>query len=1087
MKKHFSRALALLLALVMVISVLPVMALAVDEGSSAGFMSGLPADGSSGVIYNADGYVMGFDLDKGKAPAKSVSLTADGSGIASLPNGTAVVKFVKTGDDYYFVIGGKYLTVKDLDDSNKEKLVLTESVETGSKWRFVADQGNAAGYWNILNVEYKYNGNDVYLEQYTNYGNSTFSPYSYKASTPTLFQMKIAATEADEDGRVGEIMEAGDLPADGAKVVVYNDNAKAVFGQPTGADAPAPALTAAAAVLNEDGTLSYENIADGGMIFTVHTGSTDGTAWYSFENNGKFLAMPENTVDENGKVNNDETLLMIEEPADAEKLGYIHWTMTEISGGYVMYNVAARYGTSKCCVEFFNDQFSGWTYKAATPELFAMNFFPMDDLDGVGYVVNPDVVIDSCDPAIGSDCLVQFTIHDVSEPSLVAARCVTTGPEGDETQLQAIVPTVEVRKGSFTIPAEKLEGQVSLFIRVAVVDQLGKVYGCDGTYEIRDEPLILTAEPAANSATGDEKKPEISVTFANVRENAAFEMLLDGEAVSAAVEGSKLSFVPAEDLADGKHTVSVTITRADGKSVNKTWNFFVGEGGETLYFGQIHSHTSEYSDGAGTLEDAYEHAHGVADLDYIVVTDHSNYFDTTATATTSSYYNLSSLLKNAAGTTTKWEEARATAKQYNELYDDFICMYGYEMTWSGGPGHTNTFNTYGVVSRNNAELNNKTGYAGMHRYNDLMVNAEKGLDIEGNEAKTTRDGAEVTGVNATKYIPFDADGKAVPVVSQFNHPGKTFGNFDNYAGYSAKRDDVLNLIEVGNGEGKVGGSSYFPSYSEYDLCLSMGWHVGPTNNQDNHKGNWGDSNTCRDVVLTDDFSEIGIYRALDARRIYSTEDQNLRISYELVANGETYKLGEIAPIEESEQPETVTVKVEVSDPDRTDNLASVEVIGEGGKTLYKETLDSTVYTASIELPNTDSYYYVRVVEADGQIAVTAPVWVKEAVPVAADVESSASVAAQGEEENIIATLTNGSESEPLTLTGYKVEAEGRVLEEQTGLEETVEAALRGEQLQPILRRDAPSGPGDVLPSIDFSGAVGYNILVRRECGRMKKT
>lgn len=54
------------------------------------------------------------------------------------------------------------------------------------------------------------------------------------------------------------------------------------------------------------------------------------------------------------------------------------------------------------------------------------------------------------------------------------------------------------------------------------------------------------------------------------------------------------------------------------------------------------------------------------------------------------------------------------------------------MTWSGGPGHTNTFNTYGIVSRNNGELNEKSNsYAGMHLYNDLMVNANKGLDVNG--------------------------------------------------------------------------------------------------------------------------------------------------------------------------------------------------------------------------------------------------------------------------------------------------------------------------------------------------------------------
>lgn len=1041
MKKHFPKALALFLALVMTLSVFPVMSLAVEEGAQARFLNGLPADGSYGVIYNVDGYVMGADLDNGKAPAKRAELSPDQSGIKALPNGAAVLKFIKTGSDYYLTIGGKYLTVKDLDANNKEKLVLTEAVETGSKWSIIPDKAGASGCWNFLNAEYKWNGSsDVYLEQFTSYGNSSFSPYSYNPNSSSFkasyFQMKIAATEADEDGRVGEIAIAGDLPADGGKYVVYNGAAKAVFGQPTGEDVSAPALQAAAAIRNEDGSIDYENVADGGMIFTVEVMTAGSDTCYRFENNGKYLAMPENKVVDDGEgkshIENDETLLLIPEP-EADKIGYTQWTLTQVAGGYVMYNVSARYKSSKCCVEYFNEVFSGWSYKADTPEIFAMSFVPMEDRDATGYVVNPEVVVKTPDPAIGADCPVEFEIHDVSEPTQITASYKL-----DNGAFQTAAHSLEVRKGSFTVPAAALEGGKKLTVRVQVTDALGKSYEHVLTVDIRDEPLLLTAFPAPNSATGEELRPEIGVTFANAGRNPAFELLLDDEAVTGAVSGDKFSYTPAADMTEGKHNVQVTLTRTDGKSASRKWMFFIGEGGETLYFGQIHAHTAEYSDGVGTLEDAYEHAAGVDDLDFIIITDHSNYFDSTATATTSSYYDLSSLTQNAAKTTTKWEEARATAAEYNARYDGFLCVYGYEMTWSGGPGHTNSFNTYGVVSRNNAELNNKTGYAGMHRYNDLMVYADRGLDVDGNEAKITRNGAEATGVNATKYIPFDAEGGDVPVVSQFNHPGKTFGNFDNYAGYTAKRDDVLNLIEVGNGEGKVGGSAYFPSYEEYDLCLAMGWHVGPTNNQDNHKGNWGDSNTCRDVILTDDFSEIGLYRALDARRIYSTEDQNLRISYELEAGGVSYKLGDIAPIDDDAQPETVTARLSVSDPDRSDKIATVEIIGEGGKSLKKLEVNAGELEQEITIPNTDGYYYIRVVEADGDIAVTAPVWVKEAVPVAADLETSVAVAAQGEEETVTATLTNGSETELLYLHGYKLEAEGRVLADESGLEGVVE-------------------------------------------------
>lgn len=139
--------------------------------------------------------------------------------------------------------------------------------------------------------------------------------------------------------------------------------------------------------------------------------------------------------------------------------------------------------------------------------------------------------------------------------------------------------------------------------------------------------------------------------------------------------------------------------------------------------------------------------------------------------------------------------------------------------------------------------------------------------------------------------------------------------------YPVARQSFWNLVEVGNGEGAVGGSSYWPSYSEYDKALSKGWHVAPTNNQDNHKGKWGDSNTCRDVIVTDDFTEAGLYAAMAERRVYSTEDQNLAIYYYL---NDTL-MGGIIPLEDGQKLDTVRVKASIADPDG-EELGKVEVM-----------------------------------------------------------------------------------------------------------------------------------------------------------------
>ncbi len=1022
MKKP-SRVLALVLVFEMVMSLLSVMSFGTEEGEQARQIEGLPSDGSYGVVCycgETPAAVLGADISDGVAPVRTVRLSPDGKTIAFLPAGAAVFRFIKNEDGtYYLKLGSAYLAIRCVN--SRSEIVLQNST-SGAKWDLVPD---AEGACTVSGHEVP--GSDRYLR----YCNNRISPNQMTADR-SQFRFRFFASSPDGDGRIGDPMADGSRPGNGAKVVIYNHSAKAVFGQPTGADKQ-PALLPAAADLGEDGSLDYEKVADGGLIFNVRVEGIGSEAEYLFETNGRYLAMSENFADETGGVHNAEALSLIEMPEDAEKQAYARWTLGETAGGYILYNAAAMNGERKCCAAFLGAVFKGWTPRTDDPAPFSMRFLSMQDKDGQGYVVNPRVLLDAPDPAIGEDCPVRFVLDDLAEPVSVRAEYTcsgagTTGPQG--------VPevTLEGKRGGFTVPAADLAGWDALTIRITVKNALGKAYEAVKVCEIRNEPVIISATPAADSATGAVIRPEIAVTYANVGEGSSFEMLVDGRSVPAVAEAGKFSYLPDRDMTEGRHAVCVTVTRADGKQAERRWHFFVGEGGARLFFGQIHAHTASYSDGVGTLEEAYEHAHGAEDMDFLIVTDHSNFFDTTATATASSYYDLRSLLQNGEGSATRWEEARAIAREYNERYEDFLCVYGYEMTWSGGPGHINTYNTYGVVSRNNGELNNKTANAGMYRYYDLMANAERGLDIGGRKAVAIRDGRTATGVNATKYIPFDAEGNPVPVVSQFNHPGRTYGDFESFAGRTAERDDVLNLIEVGNGEGAVGSCAYISSYAEYDRCLSMGWHVGPTNNQDNHRGGWGSSNTCRDVILTDDFSEIGLYRALDQRRIYATEDQNLRIFYDLIANGVTYRLGDIASIEDSEQPASVTVRLDITDPDREDKIAFVEVVGEGGRTLNRVEVNDPACCCELELPNTDAYYYIRVTEQDGQIAVTSPVWVREAVPVTAAIKTSASMAVQGEQETVTATLHNGSEDSLLYVRGYRVEAEGRVLAERTGLE-----------------------------------------------------
>ena len=584
-------------------------------------------------------------------------------------------------------------------------------------------------------------------------------------------------------------------------------------------------------------------------------------------------------------------------------------------------------------------------------------------IDGVAQV--PAVRFDCEDSRyVEQDYAASFTLDDLAE-SVSEIRITYT--VGDKTGTISD-PAVEGKTYSFTIPASELDGAgaEAFTITVDVTNSSKISYQGSKTVSIVDEPFFGTLTPAANAQTGEDKRPAISAVIGNAGEQPVFTMTVNGQAVEAVYENGTLRYTPAADLDDGRVSVKVTVTRADGKAAEKAWSFYVGKAQMQLYFGQLHSHTT-YSDGSGTLESALEYISKLpesANVQFVAFTDHSNYFDTTSAANPEGALYDMSLAPSSSQDI--WNRYKQTVADFNAAQSDLIAIAGFEMTWSGGPGHINTFNTPGIVSRNNKTLNNKTGDAGMKAYYALL-DQEEGKDS----------------------------------ISQFNHPGKTFGNFTDFSYWDGVTDSRIYTVEVGNGEGQIGAGGYYPSYEQYIMALDKGWHVAPTNNQDNHKGRWGNANDARDVILTDDFSEQGIYDAIRAMRLYATEDKNLELRY--TVNGEP--LGTIF----TEVPEKLNVEVTLYDPDAGDSVSKVELVANSGAVAY--TWDNAAELSSgllnAQLDPTYTYYFVRVTQADGDLAVTAPVWVGESLKLGiSSVESSVSTPVTGEELTLTTTFYN---------------------------------------------------------------------------------
>ena len=773
---------------------------------------------------------------------------------------------------------------------------------------------------------------------------------------------------------------SGDLPKPGDKFVIYNQNAQAVLA----AENDSKSIEKAAATV-ADGKATPANSA---VVFTV-------------EQNGEYLRFKSEAYGylcSNGTGNN--AFYSRDFSEEGVTTDDADWLVRECSGGVGGYEMESR--TAKFnnrysqWLEYYSDSFKTYSMdksKVTDYTIYSFFFYPVADgvnVDG-GLVVQPTITFpETMLPAyVGSNYEFDLeidTIYEIDNPWIEYSVKKADGtyiPGISQLQGNTDVEVLDgftTGKGRVHITvfdsdiAKAAEAGSTMTLTFAFKDIKGNEARASCTVDILDEPVISNVTPAQGAQTGENKKPTISAEISNAGENASVTMTVNGEKVDAAYANGKVTYTPAAAMADGKVTVTVTVKRADKKETSKTWSFTIGEATFQRYFGQLHSHT-QYSDGSGSLESALDYVKNLpksANVNFVAFTDHSNYFDKSGAANPEgALYDMS--LASAASQNL-WNEYKNAVATFNaDNAGKMVAIAGFEMTWSGGPGHINTFNTPGIVSRNNTTLNNKTKDAGLQAYYKLLSQTE--------------------GVNS---------------ISQFNHPGTTFGNFIDFGYWDAVVDTRMYMVEVGNGEGQIGAGGYYPSYEQYIMALDKGWHVAPTNNQDNHKGKWGNANDARDVILTDDFTEDGIYAALRARRMYATEDKNLDLDYTVNGN----MMGSIIDV-----PEKLNFEISFNDPDRTDSIAKVELVVNSGKVAYTwdSAADLTKGSVSVELAPEYTYYFVRVTEGDGDLAVTAPVWVGESLKLGiSKAECGTSTPVTDEELTITTTFFN-SEAKPATI------------------------------------------------------------------------
>ena len=207
-------------------------------------------------------------------------------------------------------------------------------------------------------------------------------------------------------------------------------------------------------------------------------------------------------------------------------------------------------------------------------------------------------------------------------------------------------------------------------------------------------------------------------------------------------------------------------------------------------------------------------------------------------------------------------------------------------------------------------------------------------------------------------------------VGQFNHPGmKKFKpplsqNQWNDFKYNAAADKKIQLIRVGTGYERHSSHNEFVGYIP---ALDKGWHLGPQSSEDNHQKDWGQGHR-RTGVWTTDLTTSSIMKGLRSMATFYTDDSNA--SVKLIAN-KKWLMG--STITKKGQ---IQLDVEVLDTDIKDHVITVELVSYKGQVVERSNSGSNNYHVSFKVnPSKDTYYFVRVLQPDGDRLISAPIFI----------------------------------------------------------------------------------------------------------------
>lgn len=339
--------------------------------------------------------------------------------------------------------------------------------------------------------------------------------------------------------------------------------------------------------------------------------------------------------------------------------------------------------------------------------------------------------------------------------------------------------------------------------------------------------------------------------------------------------------------------------------------------GPRILWGDLHGH-SNLSDGTGTPEDYFRYARDVAALDVVALTDHD-------------HWGILALDDHPK----LWERIQQAVRDFHDP-GHFVTLHGYEWTsWIYGHRHVLFFEDEATL------------WSSLDPATDTPRKLWKALD--GSPALTFAHHSAGGPIPTDWRIPPDPRFEPVTEVVSVH-------------GSSEAMDSPGRIYDA------------LPGNFVRD-ALDMGYKLGFIGSGDSHDGHPGLAHLAAPqaglaAIISEERTRAGVLAALRARRVYATNGPRILLRVALGA----HPMGSTITVEPGQSiDEVLIVRVLGTAPlKHVDLIRSGELVDgvEGDESL------DTVFQRKIEGLRAGEYVYVRVVQQDGGIAWSSPIFIE---------------------------------------------------------------------------------------------------------------